>query len=226
MSSLSSCNRPVLLTNPVCSAFFNNVSYAYQESPTLYTALTSGRDAEDTEVYGQVNPFVIKKDEIIEVTLNNLGPGHHPFHLHGHHFQVLSRGSAGGGDVQARDGDIASVPMRRDTVSVHGLGSTVIRFKADNPGVWLLHCHIEWHMPLGMVATFIEEPRELQRTLGRIPKEHLEICESQGLRTEGKAEENTQDPSDLQGGVSSRHIPSKGLVVLTCFLLSWSWLTV
>ena len=223
LSSLyAACTPP----NTVLSAYFNNVSYVSQKTPTLYTALTAGKDAEDPEVYGHVNPFVIKKDEIIEVTLNNLAPSHHPFHLHGHHFQVLSRGSPGGGAVEARDEVLASVPMRRDTVSVNGLGSTVIRFKADNPGVWLLHCHIEWHMPLGMVTTFIEEPRELQRSVRKIPSEQLEICEAQGLSTEGNAAGNTKDLSDLRGAASASHIPSKGLVALVCVFLSWSWLTV
>lgn len=218
--------RPVLSTNPVCSAYFNNVSYVSQETPTLYTALTSGKDAEDPETYGQVNPFIIKKDEIIEITLNNLSPSHHPFHLHGHHFQVLSRGGPGGGTVEARDEDFASVPMRRDTVSVNGLSTTVIRFKADNPGVWLFHCHIEWHMPLGMVTTFIEEPRELQNSLKSIPKKHLEICEAQGLSTGEQAAGSTKGVDDRPGAGSGTYIPSQGLVALVCLVLSWSWLTV
>ena len=33
-------------------------------------------------------------------------------------------------------------PMRRDTVTVPPGGSTTIRFRADNPGAWLLHCHV------------------------------------------------------------------------------------
>jgi hypothetical protein len=36
-------------------------------------------------------------------------------------------------------------PVRRDTVTVPAQGWTVIRFRADNPGVWMFHCHIEWH---------------------------------------------------------------------------------
>ncbi|KAI0477945.1 multicopper oxidase [Xylaria cf. heliscus] len=37
-------------------------------------------------------------------------------------------------------------PMRRDTVTVPAFSHIVIRFKADNPGLWALHCHVAWHM--------------------------------------------------------------------------------
>ncbi|KAI8844847.1 multicopper oxidase-domain-containing protein [Chytridium lagenaria] len=33
---------------------------------------------------------------------------------------------------------------------------TVIRFVADNPGVWFFHCHIEWHIQAGLAMAFVE----------------------------------------------------------------------
>lgn len=121
------------------------------------------------------------------MTLNNLTPGHHPFHLHGHHVQVLSRPGVNAGLADPKEEDYPDVPMRRDTFTIHGLSSAVFRFKADNPGVWLFHCHVEWHLPLGMVATFIEDPKAIQRSV-KIPKGHLEVCKEQCLGTEGEAE--------------------------------------
>lgn len=41
-------------------------------------------------------------------------------------------------------------PPLKDTVSVPDAGFTVVRFVADNPGFWLLHCHMSWHNHLGM----------------------------------------------------------------------------
>ena len=41
-------------------------------------------------------------------------------------------------------------PPFKDTVSVPDSGFTIIRFHADNPGYWLLHCHMSWHNHLGM----------------------------------------------------------------------------
>lgn len=152
------------------------------------------------------------------MTLNNLSPSHHPFHLHGHRFQLVSRGSQ-------EKGGFPRVPMRGDSISVDGLSSAVIRFKADNPGVWLIHCHIEWHMPLGMAATFIEEPRALQKSLKKVPRKQLEICEAQGTSSEGDARGNTRGSTNVQAAASVSHIPSSGFVALVCLLVSWSWLT-
>ena len=41
-------------------------------------------------------------------------------------------------------------PPMKDTVSVPDAGFTLIRFLANNPGYWLLHCHMSWHNHVGM----------------------------------------------------------------------------
>jgi FtsP/CotA-like multicopper oxidase with cupredoxin domain len=38
-----------------------------------------------------------------------------------------------------------AIPVRRDTWMITPLGYTVIRFVANNPGVWFFHCHMDWH---------------------------------------------------------------------------------
>lgn len=38
----------------------------------------------------------------------------------------------------------------RDTVEIPSRGYAVLRFRAENPGVWLFHCHILWHLVSGM----------------------------------------------------------------------------
>lgn len=63
----------------------------------------------------------------------------HPMHLHGHDFWVLAAG-AGAFDSSVRL-DTAN-PPRRDTAMLPASGYLVIAFKTDNPGVWLLHCHV------------------------------------------------------------------------------------
>ena len=40
-------------------------------------------------------------------------------------------------------------PPKKDTVVVPNRGYTIVRFVADNRGVWLLHCHIEFHSAIG-----------------------------------------------------------------------------
>lgn len=68
---------------------------------------------------------------------------HHPMHLHGHSFRVLSRNS---------------MPTRRrewqDTVLLDPRERAEIAFVADNPGDWMFHCHILEHQAGGMMGVF------------------------------------------------------------------------
>jgi iron transport multicopper oxidase len=69
--------------------------------------------------------------------------GKHPFHLHGHHFQTLVRTADEAGVFDATNTSqtaYPAIPMRRDTLVLKPDGNLVIRFKANNPGVWLFHC--------------------------------------------------------------------------------------
>ena len=77
-------------------------------------------------------------------------------------------------------------------------GNMVLRFKADNPGVWLFHCHIEWHVDSGLIATMVEAPLEMQKTIS-IPEDHFEACRKAGTGTKGNAAGNTEDLLDLTG---------------------------
>lgn len=42
----------------------------------------------------------------------------------------------------------------KDTINVYNGGYTIVRFVADNPGFWTFHCHVEFHMEIGMAMTF------------------------------------------------------------------------
>lgn len=88
----------------------------------------------------------------------------HPFHIHGHGFRVVAmeRLKPTGLDieeVQALD-DAGKIRRRlrgaplKDTVTVPDGGYTIVRFVADNPGYWLFHCHIEYHVEVGMALVF------------------------------------------------------------------------
>jgi len=56
------------------SAFFDNITYTSPKVPTLYTVMSSGPDAVNPLVYGEyTHPFVLEKNQIIEIVVNNLG---------------------------------------------------------------------------------------------------------------------------------------------------------
>lgn len=84
--------------------------------------------------------MTVKQGERIELVFRNRTMMSHPMHLHGHRFQVTEI------DGEAIDG------AYRDTVLVMP-GSTVkVQFDADNPGHWMMHCHILWHEAAGMLG--------------------------------------------------------------------------
>ncbi|XVF38997.1 hypothetical protein PTKIN_Ptkin01aG0000400 [Pterospermum kingtungense] len=93
--------------------------------------------------------------EIVLQGTNIMAGIDHPIHLHGYNFYIVGSGFG--------NFDIYKDPLKynlkdpplRNTVSVPVNGWATIRFKADNPGVWLLHCHIERHMTWGMKTVFI-----------------------------------------------------------------------
>ncbi|GMF72910.1 unnamed protein product [Aspergillus oryzae] len=113
-----------------------NKNYAIVGMPTLYTALSTGSAATNSTVYGyNTNAFILDKGDVIDLVLNNDDTGKHPFHLHGHNFQVVARSDEDAGHYDANNHSaFPSVPMRRDTIYVKPTGYFVIRFRADNPG--------------------------------------------------------------------------------------------
>ncbi|KAG8528908.1 uncharacterized protein KY384_006597 [Bacidia gigantensis] len=205
-------------------AFFNEQTYVRPKVPTLYTALSSGTFATDPTIYGtNSNSFILQKDEVVELIINSADPGKHPFHLHGHFFQAVVRSEEEAG-VYVHNETFPATPMKRDTFMVHPNGNIVLRFRANNPGVWLFHCHLEWHVASGLVASMIEAPLELQSTL-KIPEDHYQICRDQGLPFAGNAAGNTVDLLDLKGeNVSPAPLPDgftpRGIVALTFSIIA------
>ena len=65
----------------------------------------------------------------------------HPIHLHGHSFHVVSR-----------NGEPPAQPVIRDTVLIAPQQYVDVAFVADNPGDWMLHCHILEHQQSGMMG--------------------------------------------------------------------------
>ncbi|CAG8466167.1 7875_t:CDS:2 [Funneliformis mosseae] len=139
------------------------------QNPTLQRIL-NGEDP-NTFPDDQVTFVYDEPNGVIEVRLINNGIGTHPFHMHGHNFFVL--GSGDGTEVVESELNYKN-PTIRDTVTLPAMSWTVIRFLADNPGVWAFHCHIEWHVEMGLVAQLIESPTELAKR--QPPKDWSSLC--------------------------------------------------
>ena len=82
-------------------------------------------------------PLVVRLGDRVRIRLINLGMDHHPIHLHGHTFYTT--GTEGG-----RIPEAAWLPG--NTVLVGVAQSRDVEFVANNPGDWMLHCHLPHHM--------------------------------------------------------------------------------
>ncbi len=103
----------------------------------------------------------------VGLIINNHDDGAHAFHLHGHNFYVLSSFQATDrydvpgsyNPYRPNEGPLRGWvnyknPLRKDTVVVPSMGYVWVTFMADNPGLWLLHCHMMVHQAAGMAAGF------------------------------------------------------------------------
>ncbi|KAL6962596.1 laccase, partial [Sarracenia purpurea var. burkii] len=103
--------------------------------------------------------IVLKHNSNVEIVLQgtNLTAGaeNHPIHLHGFSFYVIGSGFGNYDNQTAPKGFNLVDPPELNTVGVPKNGWSVIRFKADNPGVWFMHCHFDRHTSWGMDTVFI-----------------------------------------------------------------------
>lgn len=184
-------------SNGIGRACFNGLPNIPQKVPSLYTAATTGNDNTNPIIYGQVNPFIVSSGDIVDIVINNHDEAIHPFHLHGHQFQIMDRPRSGTGDYPGRTNGFSKKPPMRDVLAVNAKSYAVLRFKADNPGVFLFHCHIEWHVEMGLTATIIEAPELLRGK--SFPADHLHNCQLQNIPIAGNAAGNTVNVTDTTG---------------------------
>lgn len=97
----------------------------------------------DNRVLSESDKILIKKGEIVRITMFNNSMMRHPMHLHGHDFRVIN----GHGDYAPLKNVLDIMPMETD----------VIEFEANLEGDWFFHCHILYHMMAGMNRVFSTE---------------------------------------------------------------------
>jgi hypothetical protein len=88
-------------------------------------------------------PVVCKVGERVRMRFTNMGMDHHPIHLHGMTFTVT--GTEAGRQPE-------STWMRKNTVLIGVAEAVDFEFVADNPGDWMVHCHLPHHMMNGMAS--------------------------------------------------------------------------
>lgn len=149
--------------NNILQAYYNNISGVFGENfpnvPILsydFTGSNLPAFLNTPSVSTEVN--VLEYDSTVEIVLQatNLFAGiEHPMHLHGTSFYVVGWGFGNFDKEKDPLGYNLVDPPYQNTVAIPKNGWTTIRFRAKNPGVWFMHCHIERHVSWGMAMTFI-----------------------------------------------------------------------
>ncbi|HEY7610741.1 MAG TPA: multicopper oxidase family protein [Alphaproteobacteria bacterium] len=118
-----------------------------ESGPTHGTWTVNGKSMEHGPAGGEhrrIPPLLtLKRGASVVFDLKNDTVFDHPIHLHGHTFRILSR-----------NGKALTAPPLTDTILMSQQESAEIAFVADNPGDWMLHCHILEHQEAGMGAVF------------------------------------------------------------------------
>ncbi|KAI3677504.1 hypothetical protein L6452_36768 [Arctium lappa] len=115
----------------------------------------------------------VRYNSTVQIVFQNtalIGIEDHPMHLHGFNFYVLAQGF-GNYNPQNDTGKFNLInPQERNTLGVPVGGWAVIRFRANNPGVWFIHCHLDVHMPWGLgTALLVENGGTPESTLPQPP---------------------------------------------------------
>ncbi|CAF1128703.1 unnamed protein product [Adineta steineri] len=121
--------------------------------------------------------IVAQYNDTIELLLVNHDDDQHPLHLHGSYFHIVEQGLAqlntstgefiaNNPNVQCNEHAVCicnqtnaacttnNMRLVKDTIQLPKGGYMRIRFRAQNPGVWLFHCHTEPHLDRGMAIVF------------------------------------------------------------------------
>ncbi|WP_433803091.1 multicopper oxidase family protein [Actinomycetospora sp. CA-084318] len=108
--------------------------------PGLYWTINGG-------MYPDVPMFMVREGDVVRMRISNSSGEVHPMHLHGHHAVVLARNGV----------PATGSPWWIDSLDVPDGATYDVAFVADNPGVWMDHCHNLAHPKQGLVAHLMYE---------------------------------------------------------------------
>ncbi|KAJ8899715.1 hypothetical protein K2173_019414 [Erythroxylum novogranatense] len=152
-------------TLSMLQAFFFNVSRIYApdfpDNPPVVFDYTNDTNSLNTSLIftpKSTSVTVLKYNATVEMVLQNtalIGIENHPIHIHGFNFRVLAQGFGNYDPFNDPSKFNLVNPQVRNTIGVPAGGWAVIRFIANNPGVWLMHCHMDLHLPWGLASAFV-----------------------------------------------------------------------
>ncbi|KAM6574382.1 hypothetical protein CsatA_022709 [Cannabis sativa] len=173
-------------TISILEAYFSGVSGIYttnfpKRPPTKFDYTNTSLSIDQSLLFAQKGTKVtkLKFNEVVEIVFQNtalIGVENHPIHLHGFNFHILAQGF--GNFKSRRDSKKFNLvnPQIRNTIGVPVGGWAVIRFQANNPGIWLMHCHLDVHLPWGLATAFEVENGDTPSSKLPPPPKDLPKC--------------------------------------------------
>jgi FtsP/CotA-like multicopper oxidase with cupredoxin domain len=116
------------------------------------------------EAFPNTPSIMVQEGDLIKITFVNRTVQDHPMHPHGHKMLVLKRNG------QA----ITGSPWWTDTVNVAPGEVIEVALKADNPGLWMDHCHDLDHAAAGMIMHLMYQGVTTPFEAGRATNNHPE----------------------------------------------------
>ncbi|KAM4123392.1 hypothetical protein ACJW30_01G157400 [Castanea mollissima] len=152
-------------------------NFPYQ--PLYYFNFTG--DVGNNTVYPALatKALTVNYNDAVEIVLQGTNVGaaeNHPMHLHGFSFYVVGMGSGNFNNKTDPKSYNLIDPPEVNTIGVPKNGWVTIRFIADNPGVWFMHCHLERHASWGMDTVLIVKNGGTSATSIRPPPKYMPPC--------------------------------------------------
>ncbi|OEL33532.1 Laccase-25 [Dichanthelium oligosanthes] len=159
--SMNNASFVLPTTMSLLEAHFRNVAGVYTrdfpDRPPLEFNYAKPPGNMDATTAKSTKVKTVRYNATVEVVLQNtvlVARESHPMHLHGHNFFVLAQGFGNFHEDTAVKRYNLVNPQERNTLAVPPGGWAVIRFVANNPGMWIMHCHFDAHLPIGLAMAF------------------------------------------------------------------------
>ncbi|MBA0781825.1 hypothetical protein Gotri_002708 [Gossypium trilobum] len=148
-------------TTALLQAHFFNISGVFTTDfpstpPQVFNY--TGTPPKNLQTRNGTKVFRLAYNSTVQLVLQDTGiiaPENHPIHVHGFNFFAVGKGLGNYNPKTDPQKFNLVDPVERNTIGVPSGGWVAIRFRADNPGVWFMHCHLEVHTTWGLKMAFL-----------------------------------------------------------------------
>ncbi|TVU23281.1 hypothetical protein EJB05_25636, partial [Eragrostis curvula] len=168
----------IMPSTPILQAHYYNIPGVFTDdfpATPLHKFNYTGSGPKNLQTMHGTRVYRLPYNASVQVVLQDTGiisPESHPIHLHGFNFFVIGRGTGNYNPKTSPSTFNLIDPIERNTIGVPTGGWTAIRFRADNPGVWFMHCHFEVHTSWGLKMVFVvDNGKRPSETLMPPPKD-------------------------------------------------------